>query len=66
MLSLHNKFKKNEREKCKISLKTSLGIFRILDQASLFYFKKLNKVHHGTVYKQGHVENPCSFTDQER
>ena len=29
-------------------------------------FQKLNKVHHGTANKQGHVGNPYSFTDQER
>ena len=51
-----NKFKKNGSKKSKIPLKTSLGTFHILkktwkSQASSFYFKKLNKVHHGTTYK---------------
>ena len=34
--------------------------------ASTFHFKKLSKVHHGTAYKQGHVQNPYSITNQER
>ena len=64
-------FKKNESKKSKILLKTSVGTFRILkkirkNQAPSFYFKKLNKLYYGAVYKQEHVRNPYSFTDQEQ
>ena len=34
------------------------------NQASLFYFKKLNKVHHETAHDRRHVRDPYSFTDR--
>ena len=48
----------------------SVGIYRILkkknrkNQASLFYFKKLNKVHHETAHDRRHARDPYSFTDR--
>ena len=36
------------------------------NQASSFYFKKLNKVDHGTAYKERHLQNPYYFPDHER
>ena len=48
----------------------SVGIYRILkkknrkNQASLLYFKNLNKVHHETAHDRRHVRDPYSFTDR--
>ena len=49
---------------------TSLEISRILKKnwknQALFYFKNLNKVHHGTAYRRSQVRNPYSFTDKKQ
>ena len=36
------------------------------NQASSFYFKKLNKVDHGTAYKERHIQNPYYLSDHKR
>ena len=67
VLLLHHMFKKKENKKAKYNVILPSERFAYWkNQTSSFYFKKLNNVHHGTAYNQGHVRNPHCFTDQKR